>query len=144
MLADGFLASTKKLAFASHLEGIVGRLLYAFHFQRIFVDDVLVLLRISQPVENIPAERLEERVQKLAPQLRLVILPRQVFPAVQFEIFNQLFDDFRCGHRQTLFCWDGLIITHDFLQKAEVNQQGGRAAALLAGDSRFQSDCHLF
>lgn len=98
MSTEGFLASNEELAHAPDTERVVGRLGEPAHLHRVLVDHVLVRFGVALLVVHVPAERLEERVQELTPELGLVVTAGAVRLPVPVESFDEI-EDFRgCGH----------------------------------------------
>ncbi|HNN12963.1 MAG TPA: hypothetical protein PKL78_05355 [Anaerolineales bacterium] len=62
------------------------------------MDDILVHLGMALPVEHIPAERLKERVEELAPELRLVIPAGAVGFSMFVKALYKLVNDLRSSH----------------------------------------------
>jgi hypothetical protein len=92
------LGLDEELAHAANTERIVWCAAVEAHLDRVLVHHVLVLLRIAGGVVDVPAERREERVEKLAPHLSLVVRRVEVLLAVAREALDQLKNGIGCSH----------------------------------------------
>ena len=94
----GFLGFEEELALVADPEAVIGRLGRAADADGVLVDDFLVRLRVAAFVVHVPAEGLEERIQELLPELRLVVRARQVRLALALEALDQIENDRRRAH----------------------------------------------
>jgi len=83
---------------AAGAETIVRCLGMSAHFDGRFVDHFLVRLGVALAVIDIPAQGLEERIEKLLAQLSLVVAAGVVGLAMSLEAFDQFGHDRRCCH----------------------------------------------
>ncbi|HPY30598.1 MAG TPA: hypothetical protein PLT00_09980 [Verrucomicrobiota bacterium] len=86
----GFLGFEKKFPRAADAETVIRRLERAGDADLILVDDVLVCLRETLDIINVPAERLEEGVEELPANLGLVILAGLVGIELLLEAGDQI------------------------------------------------------
>ena len=86
------LCLQEEFAGAADAEGVIGRFGGLADFDGVLVDDVFVRLRVALLIVHVPAERLEERVEEFAAELRFVVVRRAVGFAIAVEPLDQLQD----------------------------------------------------
>ena len=101
----GFLGFEEKFPGAADAETVVRGFGIAADLDGIFVDDIFVRLGVTLLIGDIPAERLEERIEKLPAQLGFVVTLALVGLAVLLEPVDEGGNDRgRLTHnRQSLF-----------------------------------------
>ena len=93
------LGLDEKLAHSPDAESVIRRLDRLAHADGILVDHVFIRFGVTLAVVHVPAQRLEERIEKLQPELRLVILGRAISVTVALEALDQFQNDVGCRHR---------------------------------------------
>ena len=85
----GLLGLDEELAHAADPEGVIRRLGRGADLHGVLVDDLLVRFGIALPVGDIPAEGVEERIEKFTSELGFVVAGGGVGVALILETLNK-------------------------------------------------------
>ena len=93
-----FFRFEEEFALAADAEAVIGCFGGETNLDRIFVDHIAVGFGITGAVVHVPAERFEKRINEVAPDLCLVVLPVAVCVEIALEVFDQGQNGLRGGH----------------------------------------------
>jgi len=85
-------------------EAVVGGLHPAARYDAVLVDDILVALARAALVLHVPAEELEERIDELLPDMRLLVCGRPVVLDISREAFDEFDESIRRCHMPSPRC----------------------------------------
>ncbi len=95
----GLFGFDEELTHAADAKPVVGRLCATADLDGVLVHDVLVGLGVTLAVAHVPAQRVEERIDELAPDLGFVVGAAFVTVQVGIEAGDELVDDGGWRHR---------------------------------------------
>ena len=94
----------EELARTADTETIVWSFCITTDFDGVLVDDVFVGIGVALFIAHVPAEDFKKGIEKLAPELGLIVRARPISLKIAVEAFDQLNNFFGSSHFLSIFC----------------------------------------